>query len=187
MHHDIKRLLALLLVAASTMGGTTQTAPITTPAHIQAAPAPIRAVDVVATATPTPAPTATPTYHAVWYTPSLDPAPTPAPTAKVKRLASAPVTTEAQAWAYATLGAREYNALYQIVWFESKWNPAAVNTYGGACGLGQSWPCSKLSSLVPDWPTNPIGQLRLWLIPYCHQKFGTFVNAWAWETIHGGW
>jgi hypothetical protein len=149
-------------------------------------------VTVASVATPTPQPTliwpAAEGTAGLWVA-AMDPPPwaTAVPTAQPLVIPPAPVVTEAQAWALATLGQREYDALYRIVRYESKWNPAAINARSGACGLGQAWPCSKLSDLVPDWPTNPIGQLQLWLIPYCHHKWGTFVNAWQYETVHGLW
>lgn len=97
-----------------------------------------------------------------------------------------PTVADAQAWAKLTLGAKEYQALDRIVWNESRWNPAAVNPRGGACGLGQSWPCSKLSNAVPDWPEQPIEQLR-WFIAYGVHRYGSLRNAWAYWCAHGRW
>jgi hypothetical protein len=93
---------------------------------------------------------------------------------------------QAKEWARETLGPAEYGALDRIVWNESRWDPAAVNPRGGACGLGQSWPCSKLSSAVPDWPTQPIEQLRFF-ISYGKARYGSLRNAWAYWCAHGRW
>ena len=126
-------------------------------------------------ATPQPA---NPTYSPP--TPSPAPAwrPTPVPI---------PTVADAQVWALAELGPAEYAALDHIVTYESHWDPAAVNKRSGACGLGQFWPCSKMSDTLPDWATRPLEQLRDYVIPYGLHKFGSLRAAWAYECAHGIW
>jgi hypothetical protein len=105
------------------------------------------------------------------------------------RIAPDPPETvaDAQAWALATLSANDYTALYWIVWSESKWDPAAVNRRSGACGLGQFWPCSKMSATLPDWRVEPIEQLQFYVIPYARHKYGSLSAAWAFWAAHGRW
>lgn len=51
----------------------------------------------------------------------------------------------------------------------------AVNEIG-ACGLGQSLPCSKLENDCPDWRTNYACQ-DAWFTNYMTSRYGTWQNA----------
>ncbi len=93
----------------------------------------------------------------------------------------------AQGWALRTLGPEEYGYLWLVVFNESSWRPDAVNPRSGACGLAQAWPCSKLSSVVPGWRTDPLGQLRLFVVPYGLGRYGSFRAAWAYWCTWGRW
>lgn len=77
------------------------------------------------------------------------------------------------------------DALSNIIRVESGGNPLAVNRSSGACGLGQSLPCSKM--------LNALGVTRLedasyeaqreWVRQYCIKRYGSPENAWAfWES-----
>ncbi len=169
---------ALVMVLAAASGAAS------TPSSV-ASPAPSSTPSMVAAASTTaPAPTSTPVLSGVLHPPrtiriETDP---PTPTA-----APIPTVEDAKAWALATLGPRDYQALYWIVWSESKWDPAAVNRRSGACGLGQFWPCSKMSATLPDWRVQPIAQLRDYVIPYARKKYGSLPGAWAAWQRRGWW
>lgn len=58
---------------------------------------------------------------------------------------------------------------------ESGWNPNAVNSYSGACGLAQALPCSKLG---PNW-NDPVVALN-WMNTYVGRYGG-------WEGAYNFW
>lgn len=93
---------------------------------------------------------------------------------------------EAQTWALETLGPREYSCLWWIVFEESSWHPDIVNS-SGACGLGQAWPCRKLSDRLPYWAGQPKYQLSVWLVPYATSRYGSLCGAWGFWTRHRWW
>lgn len=72
-------------------------------------------------------------------------------------------------------------ALWQA---ESGWNPNAYNNNGGATGIPQALPGSKMASAGPDWRTNGNTQIR-WGEGYIAQVYGTPQKAWDHEVIHG--
>ena len=86
-----------------------------------------------------------------------------------------------------TLSAADWYALDHIVYNESRWKADAVNSRSGACGLGQFWPCTKLSATLPDWRVQPLRQLHDYVIPYANSRYGGLVNAWRYWTMHGRW
>ena len=59
---------------------------------------------------------------------------------------------------------------------ESGNNPAAVNKSSGACGLGQSLPCSKMASVCPNWQTDYECQDR-WFTGYMQSRYGSWSKA----------
>jgi len=67
---------------------------------------------------------------------------------------------------------------------ESSANPQSVNSIG-ACGLGQSLPCSKLSS-VCGWPASTSCQVS-WFTNYAVQRYGSWQNAYYYWINHGNW
>jgi hypothetical protein len=119
-----------------------------------------------------------PTYSPPTASPARPWQPTPEPIETAQ---------DAKAWAQRNLTPDEYTALYWIVWSESKWDPAAVNRSSGACGLGQFWPCSKMADSLPNWPTEPIAQLRDYVIPYAVNKYGSLQGAWLMWQRRGWW
>ena len=64
-----------------------------------------------------------------------------------------------------------------IVGRESGWNPNAINPNGGACGLAQALPCSKLGT---EW-NNPVHALK-WQHTYVTQRYGGYAQAYAFWT-----
>lgn len=67
-----------------------------------------------------------------------------------------------------------------IVTRESGWNPKAVNSSSGACGLAQALPCSKLG---PNW-SDPVTALK-WQYNYVSQRYGGYSGAYSfWLANH---
>ncbi len=63
---------------------------------------------------------------------------------------------------------------------ESGWNPNAMNTSSGACGLAQALPCSKLG---PNW-NNPVVALN-WMNGYVNGRYGGWQGAYSfWVKNH---
>ena len=62
---------------------------------------------------------------------------------------------------------------------ESSWNPNAVNSSSGACGLAQALPCSKLG---PDW-NNPVVALN-WMNNYVNGRYGSWENAYSFWQVN---
>lgn len=79
----------------------------------------------------------------------------------------------------------QWNAFEDLVQKESEWKPWKVNPYSGACGLGQSLPCSKMG-LGENWKDNPNGQID-WTIEYVRTRYKTPVRAlakWKWNCVN---
>lgn len=74
-------------------------------------------------------------------------------------------------------GKGQFKAFDAIITHESHWNPNAVNSSSGACGLGQALPCSKISDHSED------GQLK-WVISYIADRYGTPNHAWSFWRTH---
>jgi uncharacterized protein YabE (DUF348 family) len=69
-----------------------------------------------------------------------------------------------------------------IVGRESGWNPNAMNSHSGACGLAQALPCSK----VPGDPYNPIDSLN-WMNSYVNGRYGGWLGAYNYWNTHGNY
>ncbi|KRN13349.1 SLT domain protein [Fructilactobacillus fructivorans] len=69
-----------------------------------------------------------------------------------------------------------------IINHESNWNPRATNPNGGAYGLPQSLPASKMASAGKDYRTNPITQLK-WMKGYV-KRYGGAKGAYDFWTRH---
>lgn len=69
-----------------------------------------------------------------------------------------------------------------IVGRESGWNPNAMNSHSGACGLAQALPCSK----VPGNPYNPIDSLN-WMNGYVNGRYGGWLGAYNYWNTHGNY
>jgi len=68
-----------------------------------------------------------------------------------------------------------------IITKESGWNPNAMNSSSGACGLAQALPCSK----VPGNPLNPIDSLR-WANSYA-QTCVSYRMYCGWQGAYNYW
>lgn len=78
----------------------------------------------------------------------------------------------------------DYYSIVQIVNRESSFNPYAVNKKSGACGLFQSYPCSKMAKYGKDYRTNYKVQVS-WGMNYIKARYGTPSNAWNfWQKHH---
>jgi hypothetical protein len=85
----------------------------------------------------------------------------------------APAITPAQANAY-------------IYSSESSNRLDAINTNSGACGLGQSLPCSKLTSACQDWQTDYACQDN-YFTGYMLRRYGSWLAAMVFHEANGWW
>lgn len=74
----------------------------------------------------------------------------------------------------AGISAADFGYVEKLIQKESGWNPSAVNSYSGACGLVQALPCSKLG---PNW-NDPVVALT-WGQNYVASRYGGWAGAWA--------
>ena len=65
-----------------------------------------------------------------------------------------------------------------IIEEESGWNPNAINSSSGACGLGQQMPCSGLNTLS-------VSEQVTWVCNYILSRYQTPSNALYFHNIHG--
>lgn len=81
----------------------------------------------------------------------------------------------------ATLSRTGDTALDSIIQHESGWNPYATNSIG-ACGLGQSLPCSKVLNACGSL-ANVACQIQ-WVRDYCISRYGSTASAWAFWQLY---
>ena len=77
----------------------------------------------------------------------------------------------------AVFGESEWAAMNALIIKESGYNPNAVNSRSGACGLPQALPCSKLGDKTVE------GQIN-WMINYIKNRYGTPSNALSFHNSH---
>jgi uncharacterized membrane protein YciS (DUF1049 family) len=78
----------------------------------------------------------------------------------------------------------EWGCTDYIISRESGWRVDAYNPNGGATGLPQALPGSKMASAGADWQTNPVTQLR-WYYGYVNARYGSPCGAYNfWQTHH---
>jgi hypothetical protein len=58
----------------------------------------------------------------------------------------------------------------------------AVNAYSGACGLGQSLPCSKMGCSLTDYACQDA-----WFTNYAISRYGSWYNAYCFWVGHRWW
>lgn len=94
-----------------------------------------------------------------------------------------PAPNDAQCYAWmAQAGITDPANAYRVFMFESGCNPNAVNSNGGACGIGQQLPCGK-------WPhpwNDPVGGM-IDAQAYVFGRYGSWANAWATEQSQGSY
>jgi len=75
-------------------------------------------------------------------------------------------------------GADQFQCLDNLWTKESGWNYQAVNANGGATGIPQALPGSKMATIGSDWQTNATTQIK-WGLQYISAAYGTPCSAWA--------
>jgi len=65
---------------------------------------------------------------------------------------------------------KQWTCLHVLWTRESHWNYKARNPHGGAYGIPQAYPASKLASAGKDWRTNPATQIR-WGLKYIKHRY----------------
>lgn len=77
-------------------------------------------------------------------------------------------------------GIVEWGALEELIMNESAWNPYSINRSSGACGLGQSLPCSKMN--CQEWDFDCQAD---WVLNYIETRYQTPTKALEfWNTLH---
>lgn len=69
-------------------------------------------------------------------------------------------------------GTEHWGSLEELIQRESTWNPYAINSSSGACGLGQALPCSKMDCEKWDYEC----QIR-WMANYIENRYSNPTNA----------
>ncbi|WP_345764345.1 hypothetical protein [Diaminobutyricibacter sp. McL0608] len=102
--------------------------------------------------------------------------------AEAKRLANTPDgaratarTMMAQKYGW---GDGEFQCLSSLWQKESGWSYTAYNPGGGATGIPQALPGSKMASAGSDWQTNAATQIR-WGLDYIARSYGSPCSAWS--------
>lgn len=75
-------------------------------------------------------------------------------------------------------GADQFQCLDNLWTKESGWNYQAVNANGGATGIPQALPGSKMATIAADWRTNATTQIT-WGLQYISSAYGTPCAAWG--------
>lgn len=75
-------------------------------------------------------------------------------------------------------GSDQFQCLDNLWTKESGWNYQAVNANGGATGIPQALPGSKMATIAADWRTNATTQIT-WGLQYISASYGTPCAAWA--------
>lgn len=71
-----------------------------------------------------------------------------------------------------TFGIEQWDAFETLIFKESGWNPYAINSTSGACGLGQSLPCSKMDCEMWDYSCQ-----IAWITNYIENRYQTPTKA----------
>ncbi|MBD8011054.1 phospholipase [Microbacterium sp. Re1] len=75
-------------------------------------------------------------------------------------------------------GEGEFSCLVNLWTKESGWNYQAYNADGGATGIPQSLPGSKMATAGADWRTNAATQIA-WGLGYIERAYGSPCAAWG--------
>jgi hypothetical protein len=75
-------------------------------------------------------------------------------------------------------GDSEFQCLSNLWQKESGWSYTAYNPGGGATGIPQALPGSKMASAGSDWATNASTQIS-WGLDYISRSYGTPCSAWS--------
>lgn len=88
-----------------------------------------------------------------------------------------PITTQVHIQGITEAQAKAY--IYQ---HESGNNPNAINTASGACGLGQSLPCSKMPCSLGDYTCEDN-----YFTQYAISRYGGWIQAYNFWISHKWW
>ncbi|GAA3878295.1 hypothetical protein GCM10022381_20880 [Leifsonia kafniensis] len=72
----------------------------------------------------------------------------------------------------------QFSCLNQLWQKESGWSYTAYNADGGATGIPQALPGSKMATAGSDWETNAATQIS-WGLSYIKSSYGTPCSAWG--------
>jgi hypothetical protein len=75
-------------------------------------------------------------------------------------------------------GGDQFSCLDSLWTKESGWNYQAYNADGGATGIPQALPGSKMASAGADWQTSAATQIA-WGLEYISAAYGTPCSAWS--------
>jgi hypothetical protein len=76
--------------------------------------------------------------------------------------------------------ADQWGFIDELIQHESSWVVGNINPDGGACGLGQALPCSKLG----DGLGNPQAEIN-WAYGYIADRYGSPAKAWEFWNCTG--
>ncbi|GGK91933.1 hypothetical protein JOE58_001576 [Curtobacterium luteum] len=93
-------------------------------------------------------------------------------------VAGAKATASALASSRYGWGSDQFQCLDNLWTKESGWDYRAVNSNGGATGIPQALPGSKMATAGSDWQTNATTQIT-WGLQYISAAYGTPCAAWA--------
>lgn len=98
--------------------------------------------------------------------------------AAVNTVAGAKATASSMAASQYGWGSAQFRCLDSLWTKESGWDYQAVNPNGGATGIPQALPGSKMGTVAADWRTNATTQIT-WGLQYISAAYGTPCAAWA--------
>ncbi|WP_258375232.1 hypothetical protein [Curtobacterium sp. MCSS17_008] len=98
--------------------------------------------------------------------------------AAANTVAGAKATASSMASSQYGWGADQFQCLDSLWTKESGWDYRAVNPNGGATGIPQALPGSKMATVAADWRTNATTQVT-WGLQYISAAYGTPCAAWA--------
>lgn len=75
-------------------------------------------------------------------------------------------------------GSEQFSCLESLWTKESGWNYQAYNEDGGATGIPQALPGSKMATFGSDWKTNAATQIA-WGLDYISRGYGAPCSAWS--------
>jgi hypothetical protein len=81
---------------------------------------------------------------------------------------------------------KQWRCLRELWTRESHWNYKARNPQGGAYGIPQAYPASKLASAGKDWRTNPATQIR-WGLKYLKHRYNNNACYALQHSFKKGW
>jgi hypothetical protein len=84
-------------------------------------------------------------------------------------------------------GSDQFSCLLSLWNMESGWRADALNPSGGAYGIPQALPGSKMAAAGPDWRTNAATQIN-WGLAYIANRYGSPCGAWNHEmSVYPHW